>query len=332
MAGKIASKDAWMPLYIGAYLRKTARLTTEQHGAYLLLIMDYWVNGPLPDDEAALAQVAKLDPRKWKAMSATIRAFFVEQDGKLVHDRIERELETAGRIIEKRSEAGRAGAQARWGKRDGIGNGNANGKQHSKPIANGMAKRWQTGSQNDAPSPSPSQMENTEHTPSLDAARPSLAADAALWVRIIRAFDEARDAAFPAQPRAYPAQNDRTFAEKFVELGADLELCRDAFSAACQRFKAESREPPSGLVYFKQIIPDALRARKSPLPAARGRTGAEAPLRTLSPSDADEIERINARFIAGGSYQADVSLSQVKAMIGKGLLTRDEARKAGYAA
>ena len=41
--------------HIGDYLQDTTRLSTEQQGAYLLLIMDYWTNGPLPDDDAALA-------------------------------------------------------------------------------------------------------------------------------------------------------------------------------------------------------------------------------------------------------------------------------------
>src|SRR5699024_9631718 len=43
--------DIWMPLYVRDYLGATSRLTTEQHGAYMLLIMDDWLNGPPPDDE-----------------------------------------------------------------------------------------------------------------------------------------------------------------------------------------------------------------------------------------------------------------------------------------
>lgn len=55
-----------MPLYVGDYLGDTQRLTTEQHGAYLLLILDYWRNGPAPDDDLVLQQITKLNKAGWK--------------------------------------------------------------------------------------------------------------------------------------------------------------------------------------------------------------------------------------------------------------------------
>ena len=47
----------WMPLYVADYLANTGRLSAAEHGAYLLLIMQYWT-GRLPDDDTQLARIA----------------------------------------------------------------------------------------------------------------------------------------------------------------------------------------------------------------------------------------------------------------------------------
>lgn len=138
--------DAWMPLYIGDYLKNTSRLTTEAHGAYLLLIFDYWVSGkPLPDDDQLLAAITRLSPARWKAIRKIVAPFFQVHDGEWHHKRIDEELVAATELVGKRSIAGKEGAAARWGKRRG------------KRIANACDSQCQTDGNGNAPSPSPSQ-------------------------------------------------------------------------------------------------------------------------------------------------------------------------------
>lgn len=106
----------WMPLFIGAYLADTQRLSTEQHGAYLLLIMDYWMNGAPPDDDAELAQITKLSGAAWKKTKAKIIKFFSLKDGHWFHKRIEEELAAAKKHKTKSVEKAKVAAAARWSK------------------------------------------------------------------------------------------------------------------------------------------------------------------------------------------------------------------------
>lgn len=117
-----AKVDAYMPLWIGDYLADTARLTTEQHGAYLLLIMDYWRNGALPDDPVALAQIARMPRAAWLRHGTQLLSYFEKREGRLYHKRIERELESSQTRKKKMVERARKGAQARW--KDGEGASN----------------------------------------------------------------------------------------------------------------------------------------------------------------------------------------------------------------
>lgn len=111
----MSGPTAWMPFYVGDYLGDTQRLTTEQHGAYLLLMLDYWRNGPPPDDDATLQQITKLDRAGWKKHKPALARMFIVGDGIWHHKRIDRELTNAEANSERRSSKAKAAAKARWG-------------------------------------------------------------------------------------------------------------------------------------------------------------------------------------------------------------------------
>lgn len=107
--------DAWMPLYVADYLADTTHLSTEEHGAYLLLLMAAWKRGGrLPVDDKQLAAIARMKPAAWRRVSQVILAFFHPDDGGLVQKRMMEEIERAAGVRDRRKNAGQKGAEARW--------------------------------------------------------------------------------------------------------------------------------------------------------------------------------------------------------------------------
>jgi uncharacterized protein YdaU (DUF1376 family) len=98
-----------MPLHIGDYLSDTGHLTATEHGAYLLLIMHYWQNGSLPENERLISRIARLTPDQWEESRDVLAMLFGPG---WAHKRIDAELAKADEIIEKR----RAAADARYKK------------------------------------------------------------------------------------------------------------------------------------------------------------------------------------------------------------------------
>lgn len=108
--------DIWMPFNIGDYLKDTARFDTITHGAYILLILDYWVSGePLPDDDHQLRNITKISSHNWKKIRPLIEKKFIVKDGLWHHKRIDEELDRALKNMENASIKGKKGSDARWG-------------------------------------------------------------------------------------------------------------------------------------------------------------------------------------------------------------------------
>ena len=105
-----------LPLWTDSYLADTRHLTTQEHGAYLLLLMEAWrrKDCALPDDDALWARLAGLDMRAWKRIKTTIRAFWSERDdGYLEQKRLVDERQ----YVSRRSERAVTAAKARHGAR-----------------------------------------------------------------------------------------------------------------------------------------------------------------------------------------------------------------------
>jgi uncharacterized protein YdaU (DUF1376 family) len=56
----------FIAFYSGDYQRKTRHLSTEQHGAYLLLLMHCWTHGSIPPQPEARAAIARMTLRDWQ--------------------------------------------------------------------------------------------------------------------------------------------------------------------------------------------------------------------------------------------------------------------------
>jgi len=118
----------YMQLYVADYLADTMHLTTEEHGAYLLIIMNYWQTGkPVPIKR--LASVARLSNDRWISVSDSLSDMFNDTGTHWEHKRIEADLLMVKESQDQRSKAGKASAEAR-----------KNGKREAEKLtAKGMA-------------------------------------------------------------------------------------------------------------------------------------------------------------------------------------------------
>lgn len=157
----MAKPDIWMPLYIGDYLADTMHLTTEQHGAYLLLIMAYWKNGgALSSNDQMLAATCRLSADAWSMHKHTLASFFdTWTDSKLwIHARAEKEMEKAGNNQEKRTVRAQKAAAARWGN-DAPSNAPSNAPSIQQAMLNECP----------SPSPSPSSLQRADQDQKLSS-------------------------------------------------------------------------------------------------------------------------------------------------------------------
>jgi len=105
----MAKIDVWMPVYIGDYLGDTTELSAAEHGAYLLLLMHYWLKkGEIGDDIERLSRVCKADE---KTCSFILGYYFTHENGNYKNKRADEEMENAEKRRIASSENGKKGGR-----------------------------------------------------------------------------------------------------------------------------------------------------------------------------------------------------------------------------
>lgn len=127
------SERPFMQLYVSDFIGDTLHLSSEQVGAYLLLLMAMWnAAGKLPNDEAKLARVARLSLKKWRSVAPDLMPFFEQDKDHISHRRLTKELQKSERQSQSRSAAGVKGFAAKVLKNNNRPQANAQaGLKHS---------------------------------------------------------------------------------------------------------------------------------------------------------------------------------------------------------
>ena len=103
-----------LPLLTDRYLADTRHLSTLEHGAYLLLLMEAWRRSgcSLPDDDDLLARLSGLGPSEWQSIKPAVMAFWKldNRSGEWRQKTLSSQRDRVAKLVQKRRDA----AAKRW--------------------------------------------------------------------------------------------------------------------------------------------------------------------------------------------------------------------------
>lgn len=127
------SQAPYMPLFVDAYVADTGHLSTEENGAYLLLLMAMWRRGgTVPDDDRDNARIVGLSRPKWRATKERLRPFLTFEDNEISQKRLRKEWEHVALKRQKMSENGSKGGRPAASENKDLAK--AEGFQNEKPT------------------------------------------------------------------------------------------------------------------------------------------------------------------------------------------------------
>jgi len=108
---ELSQAPIW-PVATDAFIADTTRLSAEETGAYMMLLMCLWRNNgvPLDFDEKQFSRMARVSPRRWPKIWASIESFFEINDGCVTQKRLRKDwVKVQEKILTNRVNASRGG-------------------------------------------------------------------------------------------------------------------------------------------------------------------------------------------------------------------------------
>lgn len=134
-----SNKSPAFQFYAAEFLadENVALMSNQEIGCYIKLICYCWREGSIPAEIVKIARLCGEDGSAMAQLWLSIRLCFDAANGspdRLVHPRLQKELEKQNLFKEERAASGKKGAEARWDKAKGKGR-SAIAKPIAKPIA-----------------------------------------------------------------------------------------------------------------------------------------------------------------------------------------------------
>ncbi len=102
-------ENPWVAWFAGEYLNKTRHLTMGQHGAYSLLLWEYYINGPISARAQQVLNICSAHAQHEKDdVAFVLSEFFILEDGFYHNARADAEISKRDDIRNKRVKAGKA--------------------------------------------------------------------------------------------------------------------------------------------------------------------------------------------------------------------------------
>lgn len=108
------SAAPYMPFFVDAHLADTTHLTTEEQGAYVLLLIGMWRRGgKVSNYDPDLARTVNLTLAKWRKMKVRLLPFLLVEETFLTQKRLKIEWEYVSARSKKNTENGKKGGRPR---------------------------------------------------------------------------------------------------------------------------------------------------------------------------------------------------------------------------